>query len=193
MKRILMIVGLLSVIYACSPRVTVDKNNSVNFGKYKTYAWMDSDIKAGENPLYYNQLATENVENTMSKVLSEKGLKPVSARPDLLVGYHFFVEDKTRTVAAPASPIYGPYVGWGRWGYGGWGPGWWGFGGQQYYQEQYKSGTVVVDMVDAKSRRLVWRGSVENAVGNPAQIEKTLANQVEKIIEEFPGKGEKSE
>jgi hypothetical protein len=48
-------------------------------------------------------------------------------------------------------------------------------------------------MVDAKSRRLVWRGSVENAVGNPAQIEKTLANQVEKIVEEFPGKGEKSE
>ncbi|RYC66265.1 MULTISPECIES: DUF4136 domain-containing protein [Spirosoma] len=186
MKRIMLVAVLLTAMIGCAPRVTVDSNSRVNFSKYRTYAWMDSDIKAGENPLYYNQLATESVENTLSRVLSEKGLKPVRSRPDLLVGYHFFVEDKTRTVAAPTSPFYGPYLGWGRWGYGGWGPGWWGWGGQQYTQEQYQAGTVVVDMVDTRTRQLVWRGSVQNAIGDPARIAAQLTKEVERIAEKFP-------
>ncbi|QJW91380.1 DUF4136 domain-containing protein [Spirosoma taeanense] len=186
MKQFLMVAGLLTVIYSCSPRVTVDSNSRVNFNKYKTFAWMDSDVKAGQNPLYYNQLATESVENTMAKVLQDKGLQQVESRPDLLVGYHFFVEDKTRTVAQPVSPIYGPYLGWGRWGYAGWGPGWWGWGGQQYVQQEYQSGTLVVDMVDARTHQLVWRGSIQNAVADPARITAQLTREVERITEKFP-------
>ena len=186
MKKGLILASLLALIYACSPRVAVDKSSKADFSKYKTFAWMDSDVKAGENPVYYNQLATESVENTMSGVLSQKGLKPVEARPDLLVGYHFFVEDKTRTVSTPTSAFYGPYAGWGRWGYGGWGPGWWGWGGQQYRQEQYKAGTLVVDMVDAKTRKLVWRGSVENALSDPSRITAQLNKEAERIVEKFP-------
>lgn len=181
-----MVAVLLTALYGCAPRVTVDRNSEVNFSKYKTFAWMDSDVKAGQNPLYYNQLATENVENTMSRVLADKGLKPVRSRPDLLVGYHFFVEDKTRTVAAPNNAFYGPYLGWGRWGYGGWGPGYWGWGGQQFAQEEYQAGTLVVDMVDARTRRLVWRGSVQDAVGNPARIAERLTKEAERIVEKFP-------
>lgn len=186
MKPIMMIAALLVAISGCAPRVTVDSNNRVNFNKYKTYAWMDSDVKAGQNPLYYNQLATQNVESTMGKVLADKGLQEVTARPDLLIGYHFFVEDKTRTVSTPNNAFYGPYLGWGRWGYGGWGPGYWGWGGQQYTQEQYQAGTLVVDMVDARTRKLVWRGSVQNAVGDPARITAQLTKEAERIVEKFP-------
>lgn len=186
MNRIVLIATLLAFAYACAPRVVVDQNSRVDFSKYKTYAWMDSDVKAGQNPLYYNQLATENVENTINRILSEKGLSQAAARPDLLIGYHFFVEDKTRTVSTPNNAFYGPYLGWGRWGYRGWGPGWWGWGGQQYVQEQYKAGTLVVDMVDARTRRLVWRGSVQDAVTDPARIADRLSKEAERIVEKFP-------
>ncbi|WP_338872455.1 DUF4136 domain-containing protein [Spirosoma sp. SC4-14] len=186
MRKVLMLASLLAVIYACSPRVTVDKNNRVDFSKYKTYAWMDSDVKAGQNPVYYNSLATESVENTMNGVLSNKGLQEVNANPDLLIGYHFFVEDKTRTVAAPSSPIYGPYMGWGRWGWRGWMPGWWGWGGQQYVQQQYKAGTLVVDMVDTRTHKLVWRGSVEDALIDPTRITAHLTREVQRIVEKYP-------
>ncbi|WP_461099884.1 DUF4136 domain-containing protein [Spirosoma luteolum] len=186
MNRLLLLGGLLLALVSCSPRVTVDQNNNVNFNKYRTFAWMDSDVKAGQNPLYYNQIATENVENTVARVLTDKGLQVASRRPDLLVGYHFFVENKTRTVATPNSPYYGPYLGWGRWGYQGWGPSWWGWGGQQYVKEDYQAGTLVVDMVDARTRRLVWRGSIQNAVSDPARIAAQLTREVEKIVEKFP-------
>lgn len=186
MKRLLILFGLLTVGYGCSPRVTVDRNSQVNFNKYKTFAWMDSDVKAGQNPLFYNELATQGVENTMSSVLQEKGLTPNESNPDLLVGYHFFVEDKTQTVPRTVTPLYGPFLGWGRWGYGGWAPGYWGWGGQQYVQQQYKSGTLVVDMVDARTHKLVWRGSVENAVANPANITAQLTKEADRIITKFP-------
>ncbi|GAB4030661.1 DUF4136 domain-containing protein [Spirosoma jeollabukense] len=188
MKRLLVILSLLTVGYGCSPRVTVDSNSRVDFSKYKTFTWMDSDVKAGQNPVFYNQLATQGVENTMSSVLQQKGLSQNEANPDLLIGYHFFVEDKTRTVANPTSPspFYGPYLGWGRWGYRGWGPGWWGWGGTQYTQEKYKEGTLVVDMVDARTHKLVWRGAVENAVADPARITAQLTKEAERIVSKFP-------
>ncbi|RYF45649.1 MAG: DUF4136 domain-containing protein, partial [Cytophagaceae bacterium] len=117
MNRLLSIFTFLVLTSSCAPRVTVDQNSKADFSKYRTFTWMDSDVKAGQNPLYYNQIATENVENTMSNVLQEKGFKETTTKPDLLIGYHFFVENKTQTVATP-SPVYGPYMGWGRWGYG---------------------------------------------------------------------------
>lgn len=193
MKNILIAAGLLLAFVGCSPRVAVDTAQNVNFSKYRTYAWMDSDVKAGKNPLYYNDIASRNVEATIEKELANKGLQKVARgrRPDLLIGYHFFVEEKTRTVSTnngPYGSLYGPFYGWGRWGYAGWGPGWWGWNGfgPQYRQEQYQAGTVVVDLVDFRTKRLVWRGSVQDAINNPARINEQLAREVRRIVEKFP-------
>lgn len=113
---------------------------------------MDSDVKAGQNHLYYNDIATQNVENTVDQALREKELVKTNRRPDLLISYHFFVENETRTASTPNSAFYGPYSGWGRWGYRGyWG---WGWGRQQSQQEQYQAGTLVVDMVDVRTRQV---------------------------------------
>lgn len=193
MKNIVIVAGLLLAFVGCSPRVAVDTAQNTNFNKYRTYAWMDSDVKAGQNPLYYNDIASRNVEGTIEKELGDKGLQKVARgrRPDLLIGYHFFVEEKTRTVSTnngPYGSLYGPYYGWGRWGYAGWGPGWWGSNafGPQYRQEQYQAGTVIVDMVDFRTKRLVWRGSVQDAVNNPSRIGSQLAREVRRIVEKFP-------
>lgn len=190
MKQAILLASLM-LLAQCAPRVVIDSAQNVDFSKYRTYDWMDSDVTAGQNPLYYNQIATQNVEDIINKALTGRGLKRVSRRPDLLIGYHFFVEEKTRTVNVNPGPVglYGPYYGWGRWGYRGWGPGWWGynFNNNQYIQEPYQAGTLVVDMVDARSKRLVWRGSIQNAVGNPANISEQLASQVQSIVEKFPG------
>ncbi len=195
MKRLLIVIGLFSGFLSCAPRVTVDKAQGVNFAQYKTFAWMENDVKAGDNPLHYNQIATQSVEETVDRALNQRGLKEVKRRPDLLVGYHFFVEEKTRTVAnTRPTGLYGPYYGWGRWGWGGWGPSWWGWNawGPMYTQEKYEAGTVVVDMVDARTKQLIWRGSVQNAIGNPARINDQLARQVSRIVERFPQVAAKS-
>jgi hypothetical protein len=190
MKNRLLVLALLASVWACAPRVTVDKAENIDFSNYRTYAWMNSDVSGTRNPVYYNQLATQQVENTVDQELSKRGLKRVARRPDLLIGYHFFVQEKTRTVANNTGPmgLYGPYLGWGRWGWAGWGPSWWGWNnfGPMYTQEKYEAGTVVVDMVDARTKQLVWRGAVQNAIGDPTRISNQLARQVERIVEQFP-------
>jgi hypothetical protein len=191
MKKALIALAMLAGLGACAPRVTVDRAEDVDFSKYRTYAWMDSDIRGTQNPVYFNQIATQQVENTVDQELTKRGLRRVTRRPALLIGYHFFVQEKTRTVAnnnyGPRG-LYGPYYGWGRWGYAGWGPSWWGWNnfGPMYTQEKYEAGTVVVDMVDARTKQLIWRGAVQNAISDPTRISTQLARQVERIVEQFP-------
>lgn len=55
-----------------------------------------------------------------------------------------------------------------------------------YTQEKYEAGTVVVDMVDARTKQLIWRGSVQNAISNPAHIKNQLAKEIQRIVERFP-------
>lgn len=181
MKTILFATALAIALVGCT---TVKVNqSSANLAKYKSYAFMDPDIKAGKNPLYYNDIATQNVEAVVDNALLNKGLQKDESDPDMLVGYHFFVEQKTRTVTDP--PMYGPYMGWGRWGWRGWAPGYWGWGRTR--TETYQDGTLVVDMVDARSKKLVWRGSIENAVSSPSNITERLPKEVDKILEKYPG------
>jgi hypothetical protein len=189
MKNVILAAGLLLLAADCSPKVRVDQSQNANYSRYKSYAFMDSDMQvvAGKNPLYYNQIATQNVENTIRAELTKKGFRENMRRPDLLIGYHFFVEKKTQNVATGNGLNgYGPYSGWGRWGFQGWGPGWYGFGGPQYVQQEYEAGTVVVDMVDVRTRQLVWRGSVQDAINNPAKISEQLSREVARIVEKFP-------
>ena len=103
MKNAFLVLAIVAGFGACAPRVAVDKAN-VDFSKYRTFAWMDSDVKGSQNPVYYNQLATQQVEETVARELARKGLKDVTRRPDILLGYHFFVEEKTRTVTNNNGP-----------------------------------------------------------------------------------------
>ena len=55
----LLIAALLVGFAACAPRVSVDRAQNIDFSKYRTFAWMQSDVGGSKNPVYYNQLATE--------------------------------------------------------------------------------------------------------------------------------------
>ena len=192
MKNSIISAGILLLAAGCAPRVRVDQSNNADFSHYRTFAFMnnDSSVVAGQNPLYYNQIATQNVERTIQSEFAKRGITEATQNPDLLIGYHFFVQNKTQTIPHGYGGGYGSYRGfgrgWGRWGYGGWGPNWYGYGGQRYIRQNYEAGTVVVDMVDAKTHKLLWRGSVQNAVHNPANVTTQLPREVGQIIGKFP-------
>jgi hypothetical protein len=67
--------------------------------------------------------------------------------------------------------------------------GWRGFGdGNISITEQdYKEGTLVVDMYDAKTKQLLWRGSAEGTLSNKADKNETkLEKAVAKMFKDFP-------
>jgi Domain of unknown function (DUF4136) len=53
----------------------------------------------------------------------------------------------------------------------------------------YKVGTLVLDMYDSKTNKLMWRGTAVDTVSSkPEKNEKKLEKGIEKMFEKFPPK-----
>jgi hypothetical protein len=53
-------------------------------------------------------------------------------------------------------------------------------------QRDYMDGTLVIDMYDTKTKRLLWRGSAEGVLSYRAETNKKLEKAVAKMLEDFP-------
>jgi hypothetical protein len=77
------------------------------------------------------------------------------------------------------------YDGWGGWGwrrgFGG------GFGGSTTFINDYKVGTLVVDIFDAKTKQAIWHGFASDALSdNAASNAKATEQAVDKMFSKFP-------
>jgi hypothetical protein len=74
--------------------------------------------------------------------------------------------------------------------YDGFGGGWRrgaGFGDATTSVEDYKVGTLIVDLFDANSKKLMWRGSFSDALSDKSDSNiKNLDNGVKKMFNHFP-------
>ena len=75
-------------------------------------------------------------------------------------------------------------------GFGGGGWRWRGFGGfgeSTTTEQDYKEGTLVIDLFDGKTKQLIWRGSTESVLSDKAEKnEKNLDKGVAKMFKNFP-------
>ena len=144
--------------------VTNDFDHAVNFRAFKTWAWYPQQPKDAEGgpAKGYESFLDKRMRAAVSAEMTAKGLTEVAvnAAPDIYVAYSARVEDKQQV-----SPYYNgmgyPY------GYG--------FGGYRGYSPvtQYKAGTVVIDIVDARRKELAWRGTGQ------AQVNQNTIDEVE--------------
>ena len=77
--------------------------------------------------------------------------------------------------------------------YGGWGWRFYPWGGTPFpygYAPRrtytYTEGTLIIDMIDARTNQLVWRGSVAGTVDNPANLERQVEKAVRAILKQYP-------
>jgi len=136
-------------------------------GGYHTFAWMPPSKTIENNNM--GQMADAKIKDAATSALVAKGLQLNQQHPDLLISYTSIVGRGARTNYY--TPYYsGFYPGWG-FGFGyGWGYGWYrpyyAFGGPfAYYggltyaeKEHYKEGTLIIDIIDTRTRKIVWRG-----------------------------------
>jgi len=78
------------------------------------------------------------------------------------------------------------YDGWG----GGWGwrRGWGGgFGGSTTFVNDYKVGTLVVDIFDARTKQAIWHGTASDALSDNAKSNAQATEQaIDKMFSNFP-------
>lgn len=154
---------------SCSPyQVRSDYAETANFNQYRSYKLRIDDLKL-------NDIDKDRVLNEVSRQLQQKGLQ-VSQTPDLIVNVK---AQHKRITDVQSSRPYGMY-GWG----GPWG---WGFGMSRTWTNNYQRGGLVIDLIDARTNRLVWQG-----IGDGISVESTKAKQkqipelVSEIMANYP-------
>lgn len=168
------------VLPGCSGlRVTSDFDPAVDFSKYGSYAWLPRpDPTKDPEAARRDGLLIQRIERAVDADLSTKGMRRVEpdASPSLLVTEHISVEQKLQV----NTTTYG--YGYGRWGY-------YGGGYSDTYVDQYEEGTLVLDFIDAESKQLVWRGSVQTRLRDektPDERDRRVREVVQAILDRYP-------
>jgi hypothetical protein len=182
-------VALLLLVAACSQvPVSTDYDPEWQLQPSASYAWLPPAKRAVTDPLIDNELFARRIQRAVDEQLRLKGLAAGSNdSADLLVNYHISTREKLDVDTFHSS--FGYYPCWG----GCWGPGWRGYYGPGWGNDitvrQYTAGTLIIDLVDAKTKALVWRGSSERRVPSfktPEDRDAWVRETITAIFERFP-------
>ena len=153
-------------------------NNKYAFDAVKTFAWQDTPETSleGRNPFMHSL-----IKNTIEAELATSGLTEVDANPDVWVNYHA----STTTETQLRTDSYGYSMG----GYGMAGWGYYGMAAGPVSSTtrvvEYTKGTLVVDIWDAASKELVWRGMMTDTLpDNVQKAEKLVVKAIGKMADQ---------
>ena len=157
---------LLVTGVAIAQQVSVDYDHTADFSKYKTYAWAEG--RPVQDP-FNHQRTVEAIDAQ----LAAKGWTRLerNQNPDALVLYRAAATEQKQARV---------------WGAGG--PGWrFGGGNAQVDVNAIQIGQLVVDILDATTQKLLWRGRAsDTASDKPEKNEKKINKAAEKLFKKFP-------
>jgi len=144
-------------------------DDSVDFSQYKTYNFYEGAGPSSDN---YQSLFSTYMVAAINREMQARGYT-LSDNPDLLVNFNANLQDKTKVTTSPSMGMSGGYYGY----RGGYYDPWRGYGyGTETHVSQYTEGTFNIDLVDPKTKMLVWE-----AVGVGRINDDTFDNLQEKV------------
>jgi hypothetical protein len=157
-----LVVALALVVPAAAAKVNVDYRPGTDFSSYRTYAWTDG------TPARRDMVQVRIIE-AVRRELAEAGLRPVDSHADVYVATHVLVDAHTlQDLEDPDD-----------WEF------WTGVGNIDAVD--VGAGTLVIDLVDRASGRLVWRGLAATGVsGIPSKKLKKIDKLVGKLFRLYP-------
>jgi hypothetical protein len=158
-----MLVCLASAI-AVGQTVSVNYNHSQSFAAYHTYTWASNNANQIQNSILA-QVAQTDIDSAMAA----KGFTKVTEdkNPDIILVVSGGLRQQTS------------YSAWGMRGIGG------GMGG--ITPQQNVEATLIVDLHDAKTQSLVWRGIGQDTLSsNGNKNQQIVGNAVNKMFKQWP-------
>lgn len=175
MKRIFFV--SLVIFAGCSSiQTSYDFDNTIDFSKYKTYAWTEDAMK-----LPVQELDRQRIISAVDAEMAAKGFTKASA-PDILLDLQVKLQQTQSATATNTGVGYygGPYrYGWGA-GYG---------GTTQINIENHVEGTLFINMIDRSTEKLAWQGRGVKTLDENASPEKKDTNikyAVKTIFSKYP-------
>jgi hypothetical protein len=145
------------------------------WSQYRTFEWSAADsLPPGDPRLEKDPYFQDRVAGAIEKQMAAKGFErsALTAKPDLLIHYHANIAERINVDEIDRGDGYcvtaecRPQV------------------------THYEAGTLVVDIIDGRTNRLIWRGwaqdSVEGVIGNRNRVRHTIDEGVARMFATFP-------
>ncbi len=163
------------VAMSCSNQYSIytDQDPAINIRKFTTYQWSNrTPIEMDSHPLYYNELNDKRIKSSVNSALIIRGLILTENNPDILVHYHIMVEDKVYIDLQPYGFTYGRY--WAN--------------AQRERSYSYREGTLIIDLMEAKTGNLAWRGWAVAVIENDSKksMNDIIGKAVAEIFSKYP-------
>lgn len=191
MKRIIIQMAVSSLMIgmiaaSCNVTSHTEKAAGVNFSNYKTFAWNTPADSKKDNRVD-NDILDNNIKNAVAQELEKKGWTETNDNPSVKLDYTLAIRHEIRRETEPVySYPYVPFF-YGRGGiYSLWYP--YSLMGVRSYNIPFKEGELAVNMIDAKTNKLIWQGWAVVETGSNHVTSKEVNAQVKSIFRKFePG------
>jgi len=162
-------VAALALAGCATMNVSSHIERNVNFAEYVTYDWGPPDnLPVGDPRLDNNEFFQNRLRHDVERGLATYGFEMATpATADLLIHYH-----ANTTERIDVNELDYQY------GYS-----------ENSHSSVYDAGTITLDLVDARTNRLVWRGWSEGSfdgIDSQAIIEARVDDAIANILERLP-------
>ena len=188
----LALAGLTLAMAGCRAynKVYSDYDRTANFGRYKTFAWLPDRDTA--NTTFNNQIIRNNTLNYFTHCMGERALQAEPDSPDVLLQLVVRSLPKQMTMT---SAVYNGSPGGGRYN-----PYYYPHPNNYYYHTpffysrttyvteryDYAESTITLNVYDRRQNLLVWTGTAQGDLFDPAYMADNLHPAVYRILKKFP-------
>ena len=165
--------------FASADQIKVDYDHHMNFANYHTYSWNAIHVT--------DQLNAGRIRRAVDNLLQQDGWKevPSGGQVTIMATDNIHNEQEAETYYNGMGGGWGGGWGWGGWGWGSGG----GFGDTTTTTTDVRNAHVVIDMFDASSKALLWRGVSRGELSSNANNNrKHLHQDIAKMFKNFPPK-----
>ena len=170
-RRISCFMAIASLFATASfaQQAKTDYDRNADFTKYKTYSW--------QNVHTANALWVDRIKAAVNSALAAKGWTLADSGGDVSI--------MAMEISQTHQTLNTHYDNFdGGWGWRGWGDS---FGDSTTTEDTYKVGTLVVDLFNAHTKKLIWRGSASDTLSDKSTRNiRNLDKGVEKMFDHFP-------
>jgi hypothetical protein len=181
-------------------------DKSVDFTKYKTYAWLNSQKPQASTP-YYNDVVENNTKNYIDLYFKDRGYTVDTLKPDVLLELVLKSEKKTEEVQInnpynysnytynnyPYNKRYNDNMYYNDANYNRYNN--YNYSTHYSYNQSYNSKTrkytqsaITINVIDRVSNKMVWTGTAENDIYDPDYLKEEIHPAVVNILEQYPVK-----
>jgi hypothetical protein len=175
---------------SCAVSTHIEAAAGVNFSNYKTFGWVNGNGEKVEDSAD-NDIVDNNIKNAIAKQLISKGWTQTNQAPDVLLDYNVIVDKDVRQVSQPVYnyPAYNyPFS---HYYYNPWrhrmGSIYYPYDLMRYhtYNVPFKVGILTVNMIDAKTNKLIWQGSAQGDVSSKTVTTQEMATDVSSLFHKY--------